>query len=52
MSIRDEVKDALEQFGYKRAQPIVREFGASRYAVELDGHYIGIWDTLKKTFVD
>ena len=60
MIVNAEIKEALRQLGYEVGfemdapeaviTPISKD--RDRYRVDLDGQYIGIWDRIKKTFID
>ena len=50
--IRAEITNALEQLEYKNLDPIIEPCGFERYEVFTSGERVGIWDSLKQTFVD
>lgn len=50
-SINNEVRKALEALGVTGAVQL-RQIAADRIEVTVDGSYFGIWDILRKTFVD
>ena len=58
MSIFYEIRRALDTLGYKGVfnmddDPVViKKVSLDRYRVEYRGEYMGIWDSIKKTFVD
>ena len=52
--IFEEIVKAVETLGYKNAREIVsvKNHGLDRYIVKINFEYYGIWDAIKKTFVD
>lgn len=52
MNVIAEILKALQQLGYQNPDPIITPISINRHRVELNGEYLGIWDTQKKTFVD
>ena len=48
----NELFAALAALGVKDAAIIAHWITADRIAVYVDGEYFGIWDTIRKTFVD
>lgn len=51
MKVRDELKRALQVLGVKGSVTIKRH-AAFTVKVLVNGKEFGIWDTVKKTFVD
>ena len=47
-----ELFEALDKLGVKGVKIIVNWITDDRIAVFIDDEYFGIWDTVKKTFVD
>ena len=50
--VKEHIIQALKQLGYKDPKPIVKSHGMNRFSVKLSGKSIGIWDSVKYTFVD
>jgi hypothetical protein len=51
-SINEEVIKALENLGVKGEITLHPPIDPLRIVVTIDGEYFGIWDVLRKTFVD
>lgn len=50
-----EIREALEQLGWdeKKCKTVrIDSIDENRYVVYVNGEYFGIWDSLRKTFVD
>jgi hypothetical protein len=50
--INEEIRKALELLGVKGEIGIRPPVDPLRIVVTVDGEYFGIWDVLRKTFVD
>lgn len=48
----EEVYAALIALGYKNPRPSLKRIDNARCTVKLDGEYFGIYDLIRKTFVD
>jgi hypothetical protein len=49
----DEIKNAIQALGFRAGTVVsVRAIQADRMMVSINGDLFGIWDALKKTFVD
>jgi hypothetical protein len=49
----DEIKNAILAFGFRAGTVVsVSAIQADRMMVSINGDLFGIWDALKKTFVD
>ena len=46
-----EIKEALERLKVK-GEIKIKPIAPDRYAVYIDNVYFGIWDSIRKTFVD
>ncbi len=51
-SINEEIIKALEILGFKGEISLRPPIDPLRIVVIVDGEYFGIWDVLRKTFVD
>ncbi len=51
-SINEDIKKALEILGVKGEIEIRPPLDPLRIVVTVNGEYFGIWDILRKTFVD
>lgn len=51
-SINKEIITALEKLGVKGEIELRPPIDPLRIVVTIDGEYFGVWDVLRKTFVD
>jgi len=50
--VHQDIKKAIDDIGYINPNITIINHGLERYLVKLDNEYFGIWDSIKKTFVD
>ena len=49
----EEIKNAIQSLGFRSGTVVsVREIQSDRMMVSINGQSFGVWDALKKTFVD
>lgn len=52
MANLEKIEKAVEALGYKNKTITVKDLGLNRYEVFVSGKSIGIYDTVRETFVD